>query len=97
MVRSGSPVHGVSYFLLEETEPVEPLMGEFNKILQVSDAQNLVRKKIVSPYLDDVISEQSLSEDPQGLKGLLQRVSKIILDLLVCKSVQQVKSRYSEF
>ena len=56
------------------------------KHFQVSDAQQLVRTKIVSPYLDDVISEQSLNEDPQGLKGLLQRVNKIIpakLDLLV--------------
>jgi hypothetical protein len=58
----------------------------FLLLIQVSDAQQLVRTKIVSPYLDDVISEQSLSEDPQGLKGLLQRVNKIIpakLDLLV--------------
>jgi hypothetical protein len=58
----------------------------FLLLIQVSDAQQLVRTKIVSPYLDEVISEQSLSEDPQGLKGLLQRVNKIIpakLDLLV--------------
>jgi len=53
---------------------------------QVCDAQTLVRKKIVAPYLEDVINDQSLSEDPQGLKGLLHRVNKIIpakLDLLV--------------
>ena len=46
----------------------------------------MVRQKIVAPYLDDVITEQSLGEDPQGLKGLLQRVTKIVpkkLELLV--------------
>ena len=55
-------------------------------VCQVSDAQELVRRRIVAPYLDDVISEQSLNEDPQGLKGLLQRVNRFIptkLDLLV--------------
>lgn len=55
-------------------------------VFQVSDAQELVRRRIVATYLDDVISEQSLNEDPQGLKGLLQRVNRFIptkLDLLV--------------
>ena len=49
---------------------------------RVSEAEELVRRKVIAPYLEEVISEKSFNSDPQGLKGVFQRVLKLILESL---------------
>ena len=49
---------------------------------RTGDAERLVRERLVRPYLEEVITEQSLSDDPKGLVGLYQRALKVVPDKL---------------
>ena len=50
----------------------------YSTVDRTKDAEILVKDKIVSPFLEDILTEKSLTADPQGLKGVYQRVLKII-------------------
>ena len=66
----------------EKQESLRRCLRIYATVDRVADAEELVRKKIVAPYLEEVISEKSLHSDPQGLKGVFQRVMKLITDNL---------------
>ena len=67
---------------------------------RTGDAERLVRERLVRPYLEDVITEQSLSDDPKGLVGLYQRALKVVPDKLpvllslTCKARDKQKQRH---
>jgi len=54
----------------------------YSTVDRIKDAENLVRKKIVAPQVEEIVTERSLSSDPQGLKGVLQRCLKIVSNSL---------------
>ena len=66
----------------EKQESLRRCLRIYATVDRVSDAEKLVRTKVIAPYLEEVISEKSLSSDPQGLKGVFQRVMKLITDNL---------------
>ena len=49
----------------------------YSTVDRVNVAENLVRKKIVAPYLEDILTEKSLASEPTGLKGLFQKCMKL--------------------
>lgn len=66
---------------------------------RIEDAERLVRAKVIAPYLEEIISQQSLHSDPMGLKGVCQRTLKIIptkLQLLLQLSKRNKKVEKSE-
>lgn len=66
----------------EKQDSLRRCLRIYATVDRVSDAEELVRRKVISPYLDDVISEKSFNSDPQGLKGVFQRVMKLVTDNL---------------
>ncbi len=50
----------------------------FATVDRISDAESLVRTKILRPALEEVICEEALAEDPMGLQGVLQKVLKLV-------------------
>ena len=49
---------------------------------KVNEAENLIRAKIIGPYLEDALSSAAYHSDPLGLQGVFQKVLKIIPDKL---------------
>lgn len=49
---------------------------------RIGDAERLVRERLVRPYLEEVLTEQSLNDDPKGLAGLYKRALRVIPDKL---------------
>ena len=62
----------------EKQETLRRCLRIYSTVDRVADAEMLVRYRVISPYLEEVISEKSLSSDPQGLKGVFQRVMKLL-------------------
>ena len=66
----------------EKLESLRRCLRVYATVDRVVDAEELVRRKVIAPYLEEVISEKSLNSDPQGLKGVFQRVMKLITNSL---------------
>ena len=66
----------------EKQDSLRRCLRIYATVDRVSEAEELVRKKVIAPYLEEVISEKSFNSDPQGLKGVFQRVLKLILESL---------------
>jgi len=66
----------------EKQESLRRCLRIYATVDRVSEAEELVRRKVIAPYLEEVISEKSLNSDPQGLKGVFQRVLKLTTDSL---------------
>ena len=64
----------------EKQESLRRCLRIYATVDRVSEAEELVRRKVIAPYLEEVISEKSLNSDPQGLKGVFQRVLKLTTD-----------------
>jgi hypothetical protein len=63
----------------DETEGVlRRCLRIYATIDRVPNAERLVRERVVRPYLEAVVTEQSLSDDPKGLEGMFKRVQKIV-------------------
>ena len=74
----------------------------YASVERISDAERLMRSKIIAPYLEDVILSKNLHSDPMGLSGICQNILAIIpdkLDLLLKvtnrkKTINKKGSRY---
>ena len=66
----------------DKQESLRRCLRIYATVDRVSEAEDLVRKKVIAPYLEEVISEKSFNSDPQGLKGVFQRVLKLTTDNL---------------
>ncbi|XP_046424496.1 conserved oligomeric Golgi complex subunit 2 [Neodiprion fabricii] len=44
---------------------------------KVSDTENLLRRKLIAPLIENVINEITLQSEPQGLRGIYQRLLSI--------------------
>ena len=49
---------------------------------RIGDAERLVRERLVRPYMEEVLTEQSLNDDPKGLAGVYKRTMRVIPDKL---------------
>ncbi|XP_015595629.1 conserved oligomeric Golgi complex subunit 2 isoform X2 [Cephus cinctus] len=45
---------------------------------KIADAENLVRKKIVGPAVDNIIHKTNLQSEPLGLQGIFQRLLNVL-------------------
>lgn len=45
---------------------------------KIADVESLFRREVISPSLDEVISENSLQSDPRGLEGVYSRILSFI-------------------
>lgn len=54
----------------------------YASVERISDAERLMRSKIIAPYLEDVILSKNLHSDPMGLSGICQNILAIIPDKL---------------
>lgn len=68
--------------LSDNKEVLRRFLRIYATVDRIQDAENLIRFKIISPYLEDVISSKSLHSDPLGLKGVCLRSLKIIPEKL---------------
>lgn len=49
---------------------------------KILDAEEIVRKKVVVPAVESIISEYSFQNDPLGLRGTYQKLEKVLDDTL---------------
>ena len=54
-------------------ERLKLFLRVYSIVDRVHVAENLVRKKIVGPALDQILTEKALASEPTGLKGLFQK------------------------
>ena len=45
---------------------------------RIDDAEYLLKRKIIEPYLEDIISSENLHSEPMGLKGICAQILNII-------------------
>jgi hypothetical protein len=45
---------------------------------KVTDAEEVVRKKIIVPAVENIISEYSFQNDPLGLNGIYKKLEKVL-------------------
>jgi len=61
----------------KKSKDLKRFLRVYSTVDRVNVAENLVRKKIVAPYLEDILTEKSLASEPTGLKGLFQKCMKL--------------------
>ena len=66
----------------------------YTTIDKVDQAEQLIRTKIIAPYLEEVLSSASYHSDPLGLQGLCQKVLKIIPEKLALLLKLQKKQSF---
>mgnify|MGYP001173784982 FL=1 len=66
----------------------------YTTIDKVDQAEQLIRTKIITPYLEEVLSSASYHSDPLGLQGLCQKVLKIIPEKLALLLKLQKKQNF---
>ena len=49
----------------------------YSTVDRVGVAETLVRKKIVAPQLDEILTDKALAAEPTGLKGLFQKCMRL--------------------
>lgn len=68
----------VAYITQKESASLIRCLRIFVSLDKVMDAEEVVRKKIVAPAVENIISEYSLQNDPQGLKGIYQKLEIVL-------------------
>ena len=65
-----------------DAEVLKRCLRIYASVERISDAERLLRSRIISPYLEDVITSKNLHSDPMGLSGICQNILAIIPDKL---------------
>ena len=68
----------ISYVTQKETASLIRCLRIYVSLDKVNDAEEVVRKRIVVPAVENIISEYSFQNDPQGLKGTYQKLEKVL-------------------
>ncbi|OXU29997.1 hypothetical protein TSAR_008943 [Trichomalopsis sarcophagae] len=68
----------VAYITKKESASLIRCLRIYVSLDKVTDAEDVVRKKIVVPAVENIISEYSLQNDSQGLKGTYQKLENVL-------------------
>ena len=100
----GDKLHGsLENQLLEsiaqhDVETLKRCLRIFATVDKIQDAETLVRVKIIRPHLEEWINDASFQSDPLGLKGVFQKVMKIVpnqLQILIQLTSEQKRPQKS--
>lgn len=72
----------VAYISRNETALLVRCLRIYVSLDKILDAEEVVRKKIVVPAVENIISEHSFQNDPLGLKGTYQKLEKVLENTL---------------
>ncbi|KAJ8684177.1 hypothetical protein QAD02_019969 [Eretmocerus hayati] len=70
------------YINEKQTASLTRCLKIYVSLEKIKDAEDLVRRKIVVPVVENIISEYSFNEDPLGLVGIYQKLEIILDDTL---------------
>ncbi|XP_014216039.1 conserved oligomeric Golgi complex subunit 2 [Copidosoma floridanum] len=68
----------IAYVNRNETANLIRCLRIYVSLDKVPDAEEVVRKKIVVPAVENIISEHSFQNDPLGLKGTYQKLESVL-------------------
>lgn len=66
----------------QNTEVLKRCLRIFATVDRVREAEALVRIRVIQPYLEPIITEQFVTNDPLGLQGMFHRVLRVIPEKL---------------
>ncbi|XP_058802585.1 conserved oligomeric Golgi complex subunit 2 [Phymastichus coffea] len=72
----------IAYVNRNETASLIRCLRIYVSLDKVADAEEVVRKKIVVPAVENIISEHTFQNDPLGLKGTYQKLEKVLDNIL---------------
>lgn len=68
----------ITYINQKESASLIRCLRIYVSLDKVVDAEQLVKKKIVVPAVENIISEYSFQNDPQELKGVYHRLENVL-------------------
>ncbi|TRY61811.1 hypothetical protein TCAL_05704 [Tigriopus californicus] len=81
----------------QNTEVLKRCLRIFATVDRVREAEALVRLRVIQPYLESIITEEFVANDPLGLQGMFHRVLRVIPEklsqlLLLTSGARKTKS-----